>query len=779
MEDINARYNQDIEDFFAEKLAKDYIELGTPGKILSEYLKSNNKIIVEKRNLEYKRVLHDLKKKHLVNLPELLNDPILIFSYLSSRHVITVVVENSNDEGILIVGLCDESKVVNSFEIIEILTVHGRRVSQLMKLVKDGKLFYSNKEKLEKFFRDSGFNSLQSEKLLELIPDKDTTKKSDSDTVNKKNNSEELGAVEVLEQNTYTDTCGLQPTYQILSSYNHLFDDAGSDFPVEKGGLEATLSKIKDVINKYNYQAARIAKHLKAETKEQSAFNIWHFCVNNITYKLDKEGYEELRTPNRTWKDRYTGVDCDDFSIFSSCILLQMGYMPQLAIVAFNHNSQFGHIYTVINSKIKAAPYNLGDHDGGAISGGVVIDPVLRTIFNKHPKGITKARIMNIQVLNGIETQMIQGFGAVLPADAITQKLIDHYNKLLILKKAGHRISNMNREMRKLAFMIKMNGTPERNLYLEIMPLVQYINKYGEFVFISEEAAYEAVKFLDKTVGKGLTEFELSYEDGKAVQKINGLGAAQLGELASIKSLFKKVKDKVKKTVKKVKEGAKKTVSKVKEGAKKVKDAVVRYNPITIAARNGLLLALSINFRNISRRLYIALMSQSELQSSGYTEADQVKMKKSYSKAENLFIKMGGKKENLRSTIIKGKNKKPLFGSPKKLNGIEGLGDPVTLAAITAALAPILTFVKFIKESGISFKKNEEDPTPESEDYISTEEEQVFLKSLNENTSNDEYEEEEDNENEEDNEGSDNTLLYIGGAAILGLVGIMALRSNK
>ncbi len=607
--------------------------------------------------------------------------------------------------------------------------------------------------------------------LSPIKHNKDTTKKSDSDIINKKNNSEELGAVEVLEQNTKIDYSNYRPTYKILSSYEHLFDDAGYDFPAEKGGLDATLTKIKEVISKYNFQAYKIAKHLKASTLEQSAFNIWHFCVSNIAYKLDKDGYEELRTPNRTWKDRFTGVDCDDFAIFSSCILLQMGYMPHLAVVAFNNNAQFGHIYTVLNSKLKTAPYNLGDHNGGAIRGGVVIDPVLRTIFNKHPKGITKAKIMNIQVLNGIEGTLIKGFGAILPADATTQKLINHYNKLMIIKRSGQKMPNINRELHKLSFMIKMNGNPERNLYLEVMPLIYDIDKYGQFIFISEEAAQEVVNFLDKTVGQGLTEYELVYENGKAVPVLKGLGNAQLGELAAIKDLFKKVKDKVKSTVKKVKETAKKTAKKVKAAATKVKDAVVRYNPITIASRNGLLLAISFNFRNIARRLYLAFASASELQAAGYTSADQAKLKSSYAKAEKLFEKMGGKKENLIATIKKGKDKKPLFGNPKKLNGIEGLGDPVTLAAITAALAPILAFVKFLKESGVSFKKNEEDPTPESEDYISAEEEEAFVKSLNEGTSTAE-DEDEDNEN-------DNTLLYIGGAVGLGILGIIALRRNN
>ena len=613
--------------------------------------------------------------------------------------------------------------------------------------------------------------------------DKDTTKNIDSDTVNKKNTSNQLGATEVLEQNTLTDHADFVPTYKQLNNYDHLFGKAGFNFPSENGGLEDTLIKINEVINTYKYQSAAIAAHLKANTREQSVFNLWHFCTTNIAYKLDKIGFEQLRTPNRAWQDRFTGIDCDCFAIFCSCCLLQMGYKPKLAVVAFNNSNQFGHIYVCMDSQLKGAPYNLGNHNGGAISGGIVCDPVLRTIFNKHPKGITKAKIldMNIDVLNGTNDNGIVGFGAIVSADSVTQKMIDHQDRLKLLVQAGQKIVNYNKEMRKLQFMILMNGHPDRNHYLEIMPMVDDINKYGQFVFISEDAGIESGKFLDATIGQGLTEYELEYDNGKAIQVFKGLGADQLSELGSLKTLFKKVKTKIKAVVK--------TVGK---GVKAVVKAVVKYNPVSVALRAGIRMALSMNFRNMAKQNYIALMTPAELQAAGYTAADQAKVKVGFNKNKNFFVKiLGGKEENFIKDIKKGKSKKALFGSPKTSNkpiikardtrkgvagneNVQGLGEPV-MVTITAALAPIIAMIKNVKEvAGGLFKKGDED----NETGEITAEQQAEIDKLS--ALNPPIPGQVDDPSADDSDpatgSSDKTLLYVGGGFMLLFIGYMALK---
>gem|GEM_PF-7093170 len=238
-----------------------------------------------------------------------------------------------------------------------------------------------------------------------------------------------IGAAEVREQNKVTDHGNFKPTYEQLESYDYLFGflpDSQNDY---NGNLNDTLYIIREVIKRYNWQVKKLADHLKGKSLEQSAFNIWHFCVNNIKYKNDRYGYEEIRTPARTWKERHTGVDCDDFAIFTASLLIQMGYVPQCVVVGF-FGKDYGHIYTTVGASLAQPPYNNDVYNGGAVKGGVVVDPVMNTVFNKHPKGITKALIMNME-----PKIIIAGLGALpqgkitLAVDTFRDTFTENYNR--------------------------------------------------------------------------------------------------------------------------------------------------------------------------------------------------------------------------------------------------------------------------------------------------------------------------------------------------------------
>ncbi len=75
---------------------------------------------------------------------------------------------------------------------------------------------------------------------------------------------------------------------------------------------------------------------------------LWLFVKNNINYRNDSEGIEEIRTPKRTWLDRKKGVDCEDYCIFLCSILLKNDIKPLLRIVSFNEKDGFAHIYVVV-----------------------------------------------------------------------------------------------------------------------------------------------------------------------------------------------------------------------------------------------------------------------------------------------------------------------------------------------------------------------------------------------------------------------------------------------
>ncbi|MBN2664390.1 MAG: hypothetical protein JXR68_12135 [Bacteroidales bacterium] len=161
------------------------------------------------------------------------------------------------------------------------------------------------------------------------------------------------------------------------------------------GGLELTIDSILEIIKDYRHSIINLSQKLKGENLQITAFNIWNFIKQNTTYTHDKKGIEELRTPERLIYDKIG--DCDDYTIFAASVLLNLGYKPQLYVVAFNNNPNYGHIYLSVDN--------------------IVIDGVMNE-FNKHPENITQTMIVNvdgsreihkknakmiIQKLNGIE----------------------------------------------------------------------------------------------------------------------------------------------------------------------------------------------------------------------------------------------------------------------------------------------------------------------------------------------------------------------------------------
>jgi hypothetical protein len=111
------------------------------------------------------------------------------------------------------------------------------------------------------------------------------------------------------------------------------------------------------------------------------------------------------------------------------------------------------------------------------------------------------------------------------------------------------------------------------------------------------------------------------------------------------------------------------------------------------------------------------------------TKLDQA-IAKDQDKVKSLWAKFGGKFDKLQQSINAGKNKKPLFGKGKGVNGIEQFdyvdengyflgaagADDAAIAAAIAAAAPILVVVaKLFKDMKIKKEEGEDIITPEEE----------------------------------------------------------------
>ncbi|MBO4372755.1 MAG: hypothetical protein J5826_07485 [Bacteroidales bacterium] len=145
--------------------------------------------MINKRTLFEKIELHSLKKEHLKNLNTDINSPIFVFKSETIAGAYNIIVEKSNNEGVLCISL-HTNKSANKILINEIASIHGRRVNQITKWVEDGFLLMANQDKAKKVFRGSRFNSVQSEYLLSLIDNANIEKDSENQT----DSQENLGA---------------------------------------------------------------------------------------------------------------------------------------------------------------------------------------------------------------------------------------------------------------------------------------------------------------------------------------------------------------------------------------------------------------------------------------------------------------------------------------------------------------------------------------------------------------------------------------------------------
>lgn len=143
-----------------------------------------------------------------------------------------------------------------------------------------------------------------------------------------------------------------------------------SDFIVEKAfNNDKTFFDIcekyipKSVIQEQTFE---LSETLVAGTTKALAKLIYEFCRKNIKYKLDDDGLEQIRLPRQTWKDRLTGVDCEDFVIFCSSILNHQLHTHTIRMADYGNGWQ--HIYIVLGSRNE-----------------ITLDPTLG-VFNKEFK---------------------------------------------------------------------------------------------------------------------------------------------------------------------------------------------------------------------------------------------------------------------------------------------------------------------------------------------------------------------------------------------------------
>jgi hypothetical protein len=176
--------------------------------------------------------------------------------------------------------------------------------------------------------------------------------------------------------------------------------------------------------------------------------------------------------------------------------------------------------------------------------------------------------------------------------------------------------------------------------------------------------------------------YEIQDEEGNVVMyadaEENLYMVDGLGELGFLKKIGKGLKNAAKFVGKKVIKPVAKGVSNAakftgKKILKPVISTVNRYvNPATILLRNGFLASMKLDLFNVAERLRFGYLSDAEARKRGVNMSEFSKLKKAIHKANQIYELAGGKKENLKNAILKGK------GNSDKavpLSGLEGLGE--------------------------------------------------------------------------------------------------------
>jgi hypothetical protein len=137
---------------------------------------------------------------------------------------------------------------------------------------------------------------------------------------------------------------------------------------------------------------------------------------------------------------------------------------------------------------------------------------------------------------------------------------------------------------------------------------------------------------------------------------------------------------------------------KVGSAAKKVAKAIVKYNPLSIAIRGGLLVALRLNMFGISKKLQYAYLPISAASKHNIDVAKLKDLKKRHARVKKLFRGLQGKESNLKNAILKGAKQRNSDFSLKgtndilsQLKGLEAVGELAQLGdlGVVAAAASV------------------------------------------------------------------------------------------
>ncbi|MEO5892263.1 MAG: hypothetical protein ABIQ31_18595 [Ferruginibacter sp.] len=142
---------------------------------------------------------------------------------------------------------------------------------------------------------------------------------------------------------------------QLVQLADELIPKADGQIHFKKNGETGDI--IAEVIAAFRdsrEQLRQFAPHLKADTLQQTLYNVWHFWKANVQYKVDPANVQWVQEPKAFWHPPDRSGDCKSFSIAVMSSLYCLGIKAAFRFASYNGNKDFPtHVYVValVNGK--------------------------------------------------------------------------------------------------------------------------------------------------------------------------------------------------------------------------------------------------------------------------------------------------------------------------------------------------------------------------------------------------------------------------------------------
>ena len=170
------------------------------------------------------------------------------------------------------------------------------------------------------------------------------------------------------------------------------------------GDTQDIVRTVLHMHEKYNSEVKDFAEYLRGSNTMETCNNIWQFLKRNIRYKKDPPGVQWVKSPARTWEDKF--CDCKSYAVFIGSLLTCLKIKCVFRFVSFDSSSRLPtHVYIAVPNGRKE----------------IIIDDVIDSFNTEVPYTYKQDHMTKIIEMNGVPRSLpirravgsVSGFGTL------------------------------------------------------------------------------------------------------------------------------------------------------------------------------------------------------------------------------------------------------------------------------------------------------------------------------------------------------------------------------